>query len=258
MPTIAILTDFGTQDPYVGIMKGVIARIAPEATVIDVTHGVPPQSVLVGALWLDSAVDWFPEDTIFLVVVDPGVGSARRVVACELGGRRFVCPDNGLLTPLQRRLDPGRVVVADDPAFHLPGGSSTFHGRDIMSPVAAHLAVGVPIERLGPPAGGLVQLELPEAREVMDMVAGEILYEDHFGNLITSVRAAQLRPGAQVELGGQRVPLLRTYAEVPCGEPLALVGSTGRLEISVRDGSAAAVLELGVGEAVVVIHGEDA
>jgi S-adenosylmethionine hydrolase len=250
--TIAVLTDFGTQDPYVGIMKGVMARIAPDARVVDISHGVPPQDVLVGALWLDSAIDWFPEDTIFLIVVDPGVGSARRVVACEAGGRRFVCPDNGLLSAVEQRLSMERAVVASEARFHLPGGSSTFHGRDIMAPVAAHLASGVALERLGPAAGALERLELPRARRALDMVVGEVLYVDHFGNLITSVMGSELPPGARVEVDGQRLPLARTYAEVEPGQPLALVGSTGRLEISLRDGSAAAALELGVGEAVII------
>ncbi len=259
MPTIiAVLTDFGTSDPYVGIMKGVIARIAPDARVIDISHGVPPQDVLVGALWLDSAVDWFPPDTIFLIVVDPGVGSARRVVACEIGEQRFVCPDNGLLSAVAQRLGIGAAVVACEERYHLSGGSSTFHGRDIMSPVAAHLAAGVSLERLGPPAGELELLALPRARRALDMVVGEVIYTDHFGNLITSILASELPAGARIEVGGQRLPLGRTYAQVERGEPLALVGSTGRLEISVRDGSAARDLALGAGDAVLALAGDSA
>jgi len=257
MPShIAVLTDFGTTDPYVGIMKGVVARITPGATVLDISHGVPPQNVVVGALWLDGAVDWFPDDTVFLVVVDPGVGSERRVVAAEIGSRRFVCPDNGLLTAVQQRLGPARAVVADDPSFHLPGGSSTFHGRDIMAPVAAHLAGGLALDALGPPAGPLTNLELPCAVATLDMVVGEVLYVDHFGNLITSILASQLQPDAQIVVGAQRLPLVRAYAEVAPGEPLALVGSTGRLELSVRDGSAADVLEIDAGESVIALGGQ--
>lgn len=252
-PTIAVLTDFGTQDPYVGIMKGVIARIAPGAVVVDLSHGVPPQDVLVGALWLDGAVDWFPDDTIFLCVVDPGVGSARRIVACDIGGQRFVGPDNGLLSAVRQRRALGCAVVASDSHFHLPGGSSTFHGRDIMSPVAAHLASGVSLDALGPPAGELVQLELPRARSAMDMVVGEVIYVDHFGNLITSILGSELPAAVEIRVGEGSVPRVRTYAEVRPGEPLALVGSTGRLELSVRDGSAAAVLELGPGDAVIAL-----
>ncbi len=252
-PLIAVLTDFGSRDPYVGIMKGVMAGIAPDATVIDISHGVPPQDLVVGALWLDGAVDWFPPHTVFLVVVDPGVGSARRVVASELGSQRFVCPDNGLLTALLQRRQ-GRAVVASDPRFHLPGVSHTFHGRDIMAPVAAHLAAGLPLEQLGPPAGDLKLLDLPRARRALDLVVGEVVYLDHFGNLITSIPASDLEPGMTVELGGQRLPLVRTYADVEPGEPLALVGSTGRLEISVRDGSAAECLDCGVGDAVIAVE----
>ncbi len=253
-PTIAVLTDFGMQDPYVGIMKGVIAGIAPGATVVDISHGVPPQDVLVGALWLDGAVDWFPEDTVFLCVVDPGVGSARRIVACELGGQRFVGPDNGLLSAVLQRRARGLAVVASDPSFHLPGGSSTFHGRDIMAPVAAHLAAGVALSALGPPAGELLRLELPRSRRALDMVVGEILYVDHFGNLVTSILGSELAEGAEIRVGEGTVPLVRTYADAAAGEALALVGSTGRLEISVRDGSAAQQLELGVGDAVIAVE----
>jgi S-adenosyl-L-methionine hydrolase (adenosine-forming) len=253
-PTIAVLTDFGTQDPYVGIMKGVMARIAPSAVVVDVSHGVPPQDVLVGALWLDGAWDWFPDDAIFLCVVDPGVGSARRVVACDFGGRRYVGPDNGLLSAVLQRHSPCLAVVASDPRFHLPGGSSTFHGRDIMSPVAAHLAAAVPLEALGPPAGALERLALPRSRHAMDMVVGEVIYVDHFGNLITSILGSELPASSEIRVGEGSVPLVRTYAQVQPGEALALVGSTGRLEISVRDGSAARVLELGPGDAVIVVE----
>lgn len=254
-PAIAVLTDFGLRDPYVGIMKGVIAGIAPAVRTIDISHGVPPQDVLVGALWLDGAADWFPRDTIFLAVVDPGVGSARRVVACELDGQHFVCPDNGLLTALLQRRSCGGAVVASERRFHLPGGSSTFHGRDIMAPVAAHLAAGVPLQLLGPPAGELVRLELPRARQALDMIVGEVLYVDHFGNLITSILASELKPDMVVKVGAAQLPLVKTYAELPQGEPLALVGSTGRLEVSVRDGSAAESLEAGVGDAIIAVEG---
>jgi S-adenosylmethionine hydrolase len=253
-PTIALLTDFGTQDPYVGIMKGVIASAAPQARVIDISHGVPPQDVLVGALWLDSALDWFPADTIFLVVVDPGVGSERRVVACEIGTQRFVGPDNGLLSAVLQRRALGRAVATTEARFHREGGSDTFHGRDIMAPVAAWLALGTPLDSLGPPVDSLQRLVIPEARRVEGMTVGEVLYSDHYGNLITSITADQLEPGQRVRIGSHSVPLLRTYAEVEPGGLLALVGSTKRLEISQRDGSAAATLGVGQGEAVIAVE----
>ncbi len=255
-PTLAILTDFGITDPYVGIMKGVVAGIAPGTPVVDITHGVPPQDVLVGSLLLGSAVPWFPDGTIFLVVVDPGVGSSRRVVACRLGPWTFVCPDNGLLSDVLGRNALHGAVVASDQRFHLPNPSHTFHGRDIMAPVAAHLATGVDLEALGPPAGELQVLDIPSPRRELDMLVGEGLYVDHFGNIVTNILGRDLRPGVFVQVAEHRVPLVDTYAEVEPGSFLALVGSTGRLEISLNGGSASALLRAGQGAPVIVLFEE--
>ncbi len=254
MSCIAILTDFGVSDPYVGVMKGVILGLAPNVPVLDLSHGVPPQDVLAGALLLDGAVDYFPPDTIFLCVVDPGVGSERAVLAARLGPWRFVCPDNGLLSAVMERYALGVAVAATQPAFHLPGPSRTFHGRDIMAPVAAHWACGETMERFGPTLDRPQRLALPRAREAAGRLLGQALYTDHFGNVITSIRGDQLRAGDRVQVGELALELVGTYAEVAPGAPLALVGSTGRLEISLRGGDAARQLAIGRGDPVVVLR----
>ncbi|MFH1468226.1 MAG: SAM-dependent chlorinase/fluorinase [Pseudomonadota bacterium] len=251
-PLIALLTDFGTTEPYVGVMKGVIAGIAPDARVMDLAHGVPPQGVLVAGLWLAESAAFFPAETIFVVVVDPGVGSDRRIVACEAGPWRVVCPDNGLLGPLLERVALGRAVEVREPRYHLAQRSRTFHGRDVMAPVAAHLAAGVPLERLGPDAGDVARLAVPRPRRALDLGIGEVLYADRFGNLVTSFLAADLPPAACVRCGEHEITLRGAYAEAEPGALLALVGSSGRLEIAVRDGSAAGETGLAVGAPVIV------
>lgn len=214
-----LLTDFGLQDPYVGIMKGVIATVAPGLPVIDLSHGVPPQDVRTGALFLESAWRWFPVGSVFCCVVDPGVGSQRRPVILKSSGRFFVGPDNGLLS----LVPPGdwwEIRVEEE----LP--SRTFHGRDLFAPVAARLAQGAEPTTLGNPIADPAKLSLPE---------DEILFFDQYGNAITSLRGGV---AGALEVEGQRWPIHRTYAEVEMGAPLALTGSTGRLELSVRNGSA--------------------
>ena len=254
MPCIAILSDFGLSDPYVGVMKGVILGLAPDTPVLDLTHGVPPQDVLAGALMLDGAVDYFPPGTIFLCVVDPGVGSERAVLAARLGPWCFVCPDNGLLSAVLERHPLRGAVAATEPTFHLPEPGRTFHGRDIMAPVAAHWARGESMERFGPSLARPLQLPLPRAQDADGRLLGQALYLDRFGNVITSIRREQLRRGDQVQVGELRLELVGTYAEVDPGAPLALVGSTGRLELSLRGGDAARQLGIARGDPVVVLR----
>ncbi len=249
---IAILTDFGLSDPYVGIMKGVIMGIAPGIPIVDVSHGVPPQDLLVAALQLDAAVDYFPPGTLFLVVVDPGVGSERAVVAASIAGKRFVCPDNGVLSAVLERHPAAAIVRVQEPRLQLARPSRTFHGRDLMAPAAAHWQAGVPQGDLGPPQGELLRLPIPAAHTEGDLVVGEGLFADHFGNLVTSIRQQQLPRRGFVLVGPHRLPLVGTYADQPQGSALALVGSTGRLEISVNGGSAVLQLGISAGDAVLV------
>ncbi len=265
-PVVTLLTDFGSRDAYAAVMKGVILRSLPTARVVDVTHEVPPQDVRAAAFVLESACPYFPEGTVHVVVVDPGVGGPRRIIAAEAGGYRFLGPDNGVLSAALGRVarDPDEpcVVAVSDEAVRLarrrafPMGeteSTTFHGRDRFAPLAAELARGVALKGLGPAAGDYVKLELPAPvpRGPLE-VAGEVIYIDTFGNLVTNLRPGDLpSPDAEFEVAGRVAGgLVRAYVERERGELLAVVGSTGRVEISVRDGSAAGVLGALVGTAV--------
>ena len=239
MVVISLLTDFGLADTYVGQVKGAILTVAPAATLVDVAHAVPAQDVRAGAFLLWSAVEAFPVGTIHLAVVDPGVGSARRAIALR-SRRGDVCvgPDNGLLVPAAERLG-GRDLVVEltEPRYWRPSPSRTFHGRDVFGPVAAHLANGVPLEAVGQPIADPVELHLPEPRGL----EGEVIHVDTFGNLVTNLPATSLPARFQAKVQGHTAQAAPHYQAVAPGGLLALVGSAGLLEISVRDGSAAAV-----------------
>jgi len=245
---IALTTDFGTADSYVAQMKGVILGINPAARLVDVSHGVPPQRIAWGAGLLDDSVDAFPEGTIHLAVVDPGVGGDRPLVAVEMGAWRFVAPDNGLLSRVARRYPPRRVVRLTEPRFWRPAVSRTFHGRDVMAPVAAHWSTGLDAAEFGT-ASSAALVALPESSEAApgDALAGVVERIDGFGNLITSIAASRLPAGDRraiaVSCAGRVLRGVHDhYAQVEPGALIALIGSSGRLEISVRDGSAARVL----------------
>ncbi|MDE3073930.1 MAG: SAM-dependent chlorinase/fluorinase [Chloroflexota bacterium] len=244
---VALLTDFGQTDHYVGVMKCVVAGIAPAAQLIDISHAVPPQSILAGQRLIRASYPYLPEGAVLLAVVDPGVGTQRRAIALHSHDRFFVGPDNGLLTPL---LD-GRwqAVELTNPRYRLPATSATFHGRDVFAPAAAHLAAGVPLADLGPPVADLLRLDVPEPIIAPDgTVRGEIVYMDHFGNLVSNI--SRTPGGGKVSFHGLDLPVVLTYGEVPVGQPLALVGSDGQLEIAVRNGNAARSLNANVGDPV--------
>lgn len=250
---ITLLTDFGTRDAYVAAMKGVILGICPEATIVDVTHEVPPQDVRAGAFLLAEAAPYFPEGTIHVAVVDPGVGSARRPIAAETARAHLVGPDNGIFQRFLRSAPLCRAVEIANPHYRRPDVSSTFHGRDLFAPAAAHLARGVDLSELGPPVHTLAELELPRPRQAPGLVEGEVIHVDRFGNLITNLESRDLGAVRAVEVPGAFLSgLSRTYADVEPGALLALIGSGGLLEISVRDGSAAAALGAGRGARVAV------
>ena len=242
-PLLTLLTDFGTADGYVAELKGVLLSALPQATLIDASHDVPPQDVEYARLALARYWRRFPEGTVHLVVVDPGVGSARRALAVASHGRLLVGPDNGVLSPAL--LLPGaRVVALPVPAAAAP----TFHGRDVFAPAAARLAGGEALESLGRPCDDPVIRRTPEARRIDEgAVQGEVIAVDRFGNLITNLVTAR---GGIVEIGGMRLVLQRTYADTAAGALVALTGSSGLVEIAVRDGSAAAALGLGRGAVV--------
>ena len=253
---VTLLTDFGLKDPYVGVMKGVMLSSAPKLELIDLTHGVPPQEVAVGAWHIQQSWARFPAGTVHVVVVDPGVGSERRILLAEQAGHLFLAPDNGVLDPTLTA--DAMVRVLDAEQFALPGASRTFHGRDVFSPAAAALAAGLSPAEAGEETSDWVRLELPSPELSEDgTIRAGVLYSDNFGNLVTTVGAELLGRGLSwsVEVGGETMPLVGTYAEVGEGELLALVGSGGTVEISLRDGDAAAHLGVEAGGAVLLRPG---
>jgi len=239
---LALLSDFGTQDPYVGVMKGEVLARAPRAVLVDLTHEIPPQDVRRAAWFLMHSRAHFPAGTVFLCVVDPGVGSARALVLALDRGQAFLGPDNGLLAPA---LSDAAQVYDLDPR----PASFTFHGRDILAPAAGELLAGAPPESFGPPrARPLARLELARARRsARGELLAEVLFADRYGNLILSAGEGDLAGGAagwEVQVGGSALPLARTYSDALPGELVALVDSYAAVEIAVRDGSAAERLGL--------------
>ena len=242
-PIITLTTDFGHVDAYVGIMKGVILGLCPNAVLVDLCHEVRPQAILQAAYLLSTSHAFFPAHTVHLAVVDPGVGSPRRAIALQTESAFFVAPDNGILSPILSTQTIRKAVELSNPSFHLPKGSSTFHGRDIFAPVAAHLACGVSVEQMGQelsPAS-LVHMPLPEPHPLSDSLwMGEVIHIDRFGNLITSFKAPLPGKVHSIQVGTLRVsPLDRTFSDVGPREPVIYLGSSGHLEIAFRDDSAA-------------------
>ncbi|MBI5070811.1 MAG: SAM-dependent chlorinase/fluorinase [Deltaproteobacteria bacterium] len=251
-PIVTFLSDFGAGSGYPAQMKGAVLSRLPAAQLVDLSHEVPPFDLLAGALLLEACVPRFPPHAVHCAVVDPGVGTDRRPLCVQdRDGRRLVGPDNGLLTPF---LGPGsRCWLLADRLLAPPPESATFHGRDLFAPVAAWLAGGGLPERLGPPVEDPVRLPWPEPVAGPDRLAGEVLAADPFGNLLTSIRACHLPSGPLlVEAGGMHIRTVRTYGEAAPAELVALLGSSGRLELSIREGSAAARLGAGRGFPVVV------
>jgi hypothetical protein len=263
-PIITLLTDFGTCDAYVGTMKGVIAGIAPGCLMVDLTHEVPRQATAVAAMLLGDALPFFPPGTIHLVVVDPGVGSARRAIAVETGAAVAVGPDNGCLTPA---IDGAiRVVEIRDARLFRSPVSATFQGRDLFAPVAAHIARGTPVAALGPEIADPLRAALAAPHAEEGALIGEVAHVDRFGNLITTVRVVDLAgwPGVEVEVAGVKARGLAGSYHDGAGEAgasggaagvprvRALIGSAGRLEIALPDGSAAELLGAGRGARIVV------
>jgi S-adenosyl-L-methionine hydrolase (adenosine-forming) len=243
-PLVTLLTDFGAGSGYPAQMKGVLLAALPDARLVDLSHDVPRHDVLAGALLLEACAPWFPRGALHLAVVDPGVGTARRALAVvDPEGRRFVAPDNGLLTPF---LGPGARAWALAPGGALPPPrSATFHGRDLFAPAVVLLARGAEPANMGPAVDDPVRLPWPAADVSPGEVRGVTLAADPFGNLVTSIRESDLPAGAavaRVEVDGQEARWVRTFGEGRPGELLALLGSGGRIELAVREASAAAHL----------------
>jgi S-adenosylmethionine hydrolase len=243
-PIVTFLSDFGERDQYVAAMKGVVLDRCREATLVDMTHEVPPGDVLRGALILAGSSCWFPAGAIHVAVVDPGVGTDRAALLIESADRFYIGPDNGLLSLAAG--SASRIHRLDADEFFVHPVSSTFHGRDVFASVAGHLAAGRKPAELGTAIGGYHRIELPAVERAADSVAGEILYADAFGNLVTNIGAGDLAAlGADpiVDIaGGRRVRLCRAYADARSGALVALIGSTALLEIAVTNGSAQAAL----------------
>ena len=257
-PIIALLTDFGSADHYAGTMKGVILGICPEATLVDITHDIPPHDVTAGALELAASYRYFPAGTIFVAVVDPGVGSARRGFAVDTGDYRFVAPDNGVLTQVLRESPPKKMVELTERRYARPTVSRTFEGRDRFAPAAAWIAKGTALTALGRPIADVLKLDIPVAEADADRVRGVVLRVDRFGNLVTNIdRKTVERLGQSaaitIEAGPHRIErLVATYAELPADGVGALFGSTDHLEIAASSSSAASRLDLTRGAVVTV------
>ena len=247
MTIVTLLTDFGLADGYVAEVKGVLLTSAPGVTLVDVSHDVPPGDIRAASFILSRVWHRFPPETVHLCVVDPGVGTERRAIAAEAREQRFVAPDNGLLSPLP---DEARFVELAVPRDAAP----TFHGRDVFAPAAARLATGAALSNVGRPISDPYRSPLPAPRFDGKEWMGEVVYVDRFGTLITNLPAEAATSGARVRVGERDAgPPRRTFADVRPGEPVALLGSGGTIEIAVRDGNAAQSLGVGVGAEVRVV-----
>jgi len=253
---ITLTSDFGTADGYVASMKGVLLNLYPDALLVDISHDVPPHEILPTALIIEATVPYFPAGTVHLVVVDPGVGSRRRALAVSAAGQYFVGPDNGVFTPfLQEDVLAGAVAVEEE-RFRLKPYSSTFHGRDLFAPAAAHLARGADYRSLGPAVEKPVKFPWPRATRRGDELAGVVLHVDHFGNGITSIKEEDLPAWEAYFVRCRDVdfgPLRRHYAEVVAGAPLALINSMGRVELAIAQGNASVALGISTGDDVKVV-----
>jgi hypothetical protein len=271
-PPIVLLTDFGQEDPFVGIMKGVTAKIAPKGRVIDLTHSIPPGDVKRAAITIWQSSTYFPDDSIFLSVVDPGVGTSRRGIVVVNDTHKYVGPDNGLFSFILN--ESSEIWELKDPEYQLAYPGTTFHGRDIFAPAAAYLVNGVQGSQFGPPVSDVRRLSDPVLLYEKSWIQGEVLFADHFGNLLTSLGRLSrlteslfrfdpwLRSDSEIDQGievaidratvqllnGRKLPWVNTFAEIPSGTCAALIGSSGLMEIAANRNSAAEILGLSEGE----------
>jgi hypothetical protein len=259
-PILTLTTDFGTKDGFVGTLKGVIWSICPAARIADISHEIPPQNILAGAFSLWRAYPFFPEGTVHVVVVDPGVGTARRPLAVRLGGHTFVGPDNGIFTPMLEDAEKKgcelNIVHLTNEKYFLPEVSRTFHGRDIFAPVAAHLANGIPLEDLGSTIPDPVRLTMQRPERTVDGWRAHVTVIDVFGNCTTDLPAASLAEHADLifRLRGREVRgLVTSYGHKQSGELVALLDSENYVEIAIVNGSAAKTIGAQVGDVVEVV-----
>ena len=254
---ITLATDFGTRDWFVGTMKGVIAGIAPKVRVIDLTHDLPPGDIRGGAFGLAASCRYFPTGTVHVAVVDPGVGSQRKAIAVQTARSLFVGPDNGVLSWALAKEKITAIHALENEAYFLQPVSRTFHGRDVFAPIAAHLSLGVAIKKFGPALRNFVRLDWPEPRKQRGGIEGEVVYIDRFGNAVTNLESSLLRGSETASCvvyakHRKACPLKTFYQAGAPNTPVALVGSSGLLEIAVNGGSAAKALGVRIGTSVVL------
>lgn len=260
MPLLTLTSDFGVSSPYAAQMKGVILSLCPEARLIDITHGIRPQDIAEGAVVLADVTPFFPQGTLHIAVIDPAVGSSRRLLYAELGEQKYLLPDNGLLTLVAQRHLPRRIISLENQALWRAQVSSTFHGRDILAPVAAHLCRGISPSDLGPEVRDFIRLSWPQPAVSESRIAGQVIYVDSLGNLITNINREHLVSvshwaEAEVSLLGKTIcGIGATYAASPPGTLTALYDSQGRLEIAMVNGNAAKELAAVPGTAVEVVR----
>lgn len=256
LPIITLTTDFGEGSRYVAVVKGVILSINPGVRLVDLSHAIPPQDIRTGAIVLDEAVPYFPPESIHLVVVDPGVGSGRRIVYARIGRQHFVAPDNGLLSRLASREQPSKIVSVENPQFWPSNVSSTFHGRDVMAPIAARLSLGLSPDELGTPVERLVELPWSEVRRVANQLEGAVIEVDSFGNLITNITRDMLRDVPTDESvtvvcdEHETQGIFATYSDQPPMTLVALFGASDRLELAVVNENASVMLGVKAGAPV--------
>ncbi len=258
---ITLTTDFGYRDPFVGIVKGVIAGVNPNARVIDLSHDIPPQDITAGALVLRHSVPYFPRGTTHVAIIDPGVGSARRPLLIECDGKYSAGPDNGVLSLALEGQQPQRIIHLSNSTYHLSPVSATFHGRDIFAPVAAYLSLGVAAVAFGESVDSVLRLKVPEVLRAPGRICGEVIYIDNFGNLFTNISAPDLRglstEKLAISMGTVAIRgLASTYAAAANGEFVALINSCGLLEIAVYKGSAERRATAKVGDNVTISSAE--
>ena len=250
---IALITDFGTRDHFVAAMKGTIVSIDPSATIVDITHEIDPQNVREAAFSLAACYRDFPVGTVFVAVVDPGVGSDRRGIAAASGGHYFVGPDNGALSFALK--DEAKVVELNRSEYFAERVSNTFHGRDIFAPVAAHISKGIWLEEFGPVIHDAVILNYPKPIESGDSIAGEIIHIDRFGNLITNLTRDRLPEKFRIELGGHIISKHGgSYSEAARGEIITIVGSSEYIEIAANLASAEQLTNAKVGQSIRLVR----
>ena len=251
---IALLSDFGTNDPFVGAMKGVLLSKAPGLSIIDITHQVPPQDIQTAAFYLMVAMPYMPRHTLFMTVVDPTVGTGRGIIWARTENYQFLSPDNGLISWVEQKEKIKEARFVSNSSLFMDNISSTFHGRDIMAPVSAAIAKGLPEKKIGPIFNEYRRFPFPQPQKAGNRISGQVIAIDHFGNVITNIKRDYLTARAVFNISDRMLKDLKlTYASVPEGEALALIGSFGFLEFSVRNGSFARAFDVKIGSPVEAI-----